>query len=320
MSFLPNPFKLLSIQKIWDFAAHNAFTDLIYFQGRWLCTFRESDDHVFGEDGIIYIIASDDGKEWQSIACICERGVDLRDPKLSVTPDGRLMLLVGGTVYDGKTYVLRQSRVAFSVEGEHWTPFTFILEPHEWLWRVTWHQGKAYGVSYRNHDIKSLKEVWVVTLFESDDGVNYRAITSWDISGYPNEATVHFLATGQMVVLLRRDGPDDNVAWIGCSSPPYRDWKWQPTHYYFGGPNFLILEDQTMWAAGRVLIKTPYGRQTKTVLAAMDLGQLRPLVTLPSGGDTGYPGMVYRGGEFWISYYSSHDKKAAIYLARLGFT
>ncbi|MDB6124625.1 MAG: hypothetical protein JWQ71_3618 [Pedosphaera sp.] len=34
--------QLVSVQKIWHGDTHNAFTDLIRFQGKWFCTFRES--------------------------------------------------------------------------------------------------------------------------------------------------------------------------------------------------------------------------------------------------------------------------------------
>jgi len=40
------------------------------------------------------------------------------------------------------------------------------------------------------------------------------------------------------------------------------------------------------------------------------------LLRLPSGGDTSYPGLVWHGGLLWVSYYSSHEGRASIYLAR----
>ena len=42
-------------------------------------------------------------------------------------------------------------------------------------------------------------------------------------------------------------------------------------------------------------------------------GKLRELVTLPSGGDTSYPGLVLRGDNLYVSYYSSHEGKTSIY-------
>ena len=44
---------------------------------------------------------------------------------------------------------------------------------------------------------------------------------------------------------------------------------------------------------------------------------MTPLLRLPSGGDTSYPGMVWHENTLWVSYYASHEGKAAIYLATL---
>ena len=44
-----------------------------------------------------------------------------------------------------------------------------------------------------------------------------------------------------------------------------------------------------------------------------------PVLTLPSGGDCSYPGLVWNEDLLWMSYYSSHDGKTSIYLARIRF-
>src|SRR3954468_10177861 len=88
--------ELVSVEKIWDRGAHNAFTDLIRWRDRWYCTFREADAHV-GGDGKVRVLESADGKAWGPVALIAEEGIDLRDPKLSITPDGRLMIVAGGS-------------------------------------------------------------------------------------------------------------------------------------------------------------------------------------------------------------------------------
>ena len=46
-------------------------------------------------------------------------------------------------------------------------------------------------------------------------------------------------------------------------------------------------------------------------------GGYEPGLTLPSGGDTSYAGMVWHESVLWVSYYASHEGKTAIYLARL---
>ena len=96
----------------------------------------------------------------------------------------------------------------------------------------------------------------------------------------------------------------------------------------FGGPNFIVLPDSSLIAAGR-----SYRQPFSTVIASMDREHYDIALTLPSGGsDTGYPGMVWHNDELWVSYYSNHEVKdgnpppnrhvelpTAIYLARIRF-
>ena len=105
---------IMSVERIWDRAEHNAFTGLIEFNNKLYCSFREGTAHVFGVNGSIRVIASDDGQNWYSVAHLFKEEVDLRDPKLSVTPDNRLMINIGGSVYVGKKLVRMQPLVSFS--------------------------------------------------------------------------------------------------------------------------------------------------------------------------------------------------------------
>ena len=61
-----------------------------------------------------------------------------------------------------------------------------------------------------------------------------------------------------------------------------------------------------------------YQPKPRTALAWVDptTGKLTECLALPSGGDTSYPGLVLHDGTLWVSYYSSHEGKTAIYLAR----
>ena len=52
--------ELISVDRIWDHAPHNGFTDLIRFQDRWWCVFREAEGHAT-PGGITRVISSDDG-------------------------------------------------------------------------------------------------------------------------------------------------------------------------------------------------------------------------------------------------------------------
>lgn len=306
--------EILSVKKIWDAGQHNAFTDLIRLQGKWFCTFREADAHV-GGDGKIRVLVSHNGEQWRSAALLSETGVDLRDPKFSITPEKQLMLVMGGSIYEGKKLLGKQPRVAFSNDGANWSHPQKVLHEGDWLWRVTWHKGRAYGIVYSS--VKDAVRDWKLSLAESDDGIHFHKTTKLDVSGSPNEATLRFQKNGDAIALVRRESLD-KVAWIGTSSAPYKDWNWTPSNMQVGGPNFIILKDGSMIASGRQYRNANWN-ESKTFVGRMGLRNVQPEIILPSGGDTSYAGMILEKGILWVSYYSSHEGKTSIYLAKVKF-
>ncbi|MCE5316098.1 MAG: hypothetical protein LLG04_01870 [Parachlamydia sp.] len=293
---------LVSDQMIWNADPYSAFTDLIYFQNQFFCCFRESNSHQEGENGKIRILNSTDASSWNSVALLALDGYDLRDPKLSVTPDGQLLLNMGATVWQGSQETIN-SAVSFSSDGLSWQTVQVLPYPGEWMWRVTWNQGKAYTGAYSsNGTVTALK------LMVSTDGINYDVLKTFNLSESPTEATLRFLPDQTMVALVRRNG---GPGLIGSSPPPYTNWTWFNTKSVLGGPNFLILPDGWMWATSR----QTSGSDESTILALMNLILYDPLLTLPSGGDCSYPGMVYLDGKLYISYYSSQTGQTCIYLA-----
>lgn len=300
--------RIVSVEKIWDQGEHNAFTDIVRFKDYWYCTFREADNHV-GTDGNIRIIRSVDGTTWESCGFLTEVDIDLRDPKLSITPDNRLMVNMGGSDYDGDELVGRQPRVSFSDDGESFTAPKKICNNGDWLWRVTWHAGQAWGVSYDNRIGK--EDDWHLRLYVSDDGENYRIRTLLDVTGRPNETTLRFMPDGTMMALVRREA-DTKMAWIGTSPAPYLEWDWNETELQTGGPNFTQAKDGTLWAGHRF-----YPGGAKTVLSRMTATSLEKVLEFPSGGDTSYPGFAWNGEELWMTYYASHEEKTSIYLAKI---
>jgi hypothetical protein len=297
------------VRRIWDAAPHNAFTDLVRWNDQWYCTFREGDGHV-GGNGKTRVIVSADGEAWTSAALMAEEGIDLRDPKLSITPDNRLMAVMGGSLYVDNDLKGMQPRVSFSADGTTWTAPQPIMEDGHWLWRVTWHEGTAYGISYGREDSG---ERWGATLVKSTDGLDWTTVSDMDSDPYCNEGTLRFAEDGTCHAILRRDG-GDNQGWLGQAVPPYTDWKWTPSGHQLGGPEF-IMTPHGWWAGSRA-----YTGGATTVVARMTADTYAPVLTLPSGGDTSYPGMVWHDGRIWMSYYSSHEDKSAIYLARIAFS
>jgi hypothetical protein len=273
---------------------------------------------VPGSNGLIRVLRSNDGLKWVSAALLAEKGIDLRDPKFCEMPDGRLMLLMGGSVYAGdegpktRRRVTAQTRVAFSVDGRSWnSPRPVSVPEHDWLWRVTWHKGTGYGFSYSQTEET---RIWRLTLWRTTNGLDYVRTASPDTPTdlFPDETTIRFWSDGSMLALVRnenRRGP----AYVGRSKPPFTDWSFANSGHTVQGPNFIVLPDGRMLYSGR-----DYSSDgPKTVVGVMMLESCTPLLTLPSGGDTSYPGMVWHDGLLWLSYYASHEGKAAIYLARL---
>ncbi|MBC7367841.1 MAG: exo-alpha-sialidase [Undibacterium sp.] len=312
--------EVLEVRKIWSEGAHNAFTDLIRWDGRWWCTFRESEAHV-GGDGAIRILVSADGAKWKSVARLTEKGIDLRDPKLTVMPSGKLMLNCGGSVYEGRTLRGKQSRVMFSDDGRTWTAPQRVLTEGEWLWRVTWHDGVAYGAAYSAKTASSAPSgpEWSLSIYRSTDGVSWELLKKMEVTGRPNETTLGFEPNGEMLALVRCEG-DDRMGRIGRALPPYQKWAWQTSNYRFGGQNAVRLPSGE-WLVGTrdyTLAKPGSTAGWRTILARLENdGRLATLATFPSEGDTSYPGMVWHDSVLWVSYYSSHEGKSAIYLARV---
>ncbi|MDG1872371.1 MAG: sulfatase-like hydrolase/transferase [Mariniblastus sp.] len=315
--FLIDPEISVEVSRIWNSNPHSAFTDLIHWNKKFYCAFRIGTGHVpgeKGEDGRIQIISSTNGKTWSKVATIVESKIDLRDPKLSVTPDGRLMLLMGGSNYDGNQLIDRSTRVAFmNPADQEFTSIEKINFDHavasddDWLWRVTWHKGVGYGVIYQAN-----KSPWGLHLVSTRDGINYDLIKSLSLKGKPNESTIRFDSSDQMHIVVRNEDARKMGHW-GRGNPPYDELNWNPIKKQLGGPNIVQLPDGS-WILGT----REYGNSLTTVLGHLSTtGKFKKLLTLPSGGDTSYPGMVVHHGKLWVSYYSGHQGRTAIYLATI---
>ncbi|PQO43199.1 sialidase family protein [Blastopirellula marina] len=298
--------EIVSVKKIWDEAPHNAFTDLVRFKDQWFCVFREGAGHV-SKVGSLRVLKSTDGEDWESAALVTSDTADLRDAKISVTPDGKLCLAGAGALHqpaDAK----HQSYIWYSEDGSKWSDAIEIGDPNFWLWRVVWHDGKAYGVGYSTVTPRAAR------FYMSEDGKKFEQVgEEFAIDGYMNETGLLFLEDGTAMCLIRRDGKP-NDALLGTAQPPYADWTWKSVGQYVGGPQMIQLQDGRFIVGGR---KVAGG--AKTALWELDpkTSQLTELAVLPSGGDTSYPGLVFHDGKLWVSYYSSHEGKTNIYLAQV---
>jgi hypothetical protein len=301
--------ELVESRKIWDRAPHNAFTDLVRFRGRWFCVFREAKAHV-SPDGAIRVLTSSDGKDWSSAALLRSKTADLRDPKITVTPGGKLLLSAAGALHRPRGFT-HQTYAWFSKDGRHWGEPVAVADPGYWLWRVTWHHKTAYGIGYACNEKKDVR------LYRSADGRTFKTLVPrLHDKGYPNESALVFLPDESCLCLLRRDGPPA-TALLGSAKPPYKEWAWKDLGVRIGGPNMIRLPGGRLVAVVRLVAP-----KVRTAVCAVDpkAGKLEELLTLPSGGDTSYAGLVWHDGLLWVSYYSSHEGKTSVYLAKVRFT
>lgn len=303
--------RLLSLTKVWGRADHSAFTDIIEFKGSYFLIFRESTDHAADIDGTIRVLKSSDGQTWNSVAHLEVPNIDLRDPTISITPDDRLQINSGGSIYINGELTRLNSFVSFSDDGTTWSIPEKVIDG-KWLWRLTWNDKVGYGITYEISDYSDLKKPWYATLYKTADGIHYEVVTDLHLTQQPSEATIRFQKDGTAVALMR-----SGRGLIGHSSPPYTDWVWHELLMHLGGPNFVILPSGLMWGSARILKAEESQLKAYTVVAKMTLESFKTELQLPSGGDTGYPGLLFKNGVLWVSYYSSHEGKSQIYLAKV---
>jgi hypothetical protein len=303
------------VTRIWDQAPHNAFTDLLRWRGQWVCAFREGTAHA-SDDGTLRVLTSLDGEIWISAARIEMPGADLRDASLCELPDGRIMLSTAAATRALPLRVRHQTYAWYTDDPARWSRPLPIGEPNVWLWRVRWSGKSAFGAGYDANLGR-----WA-RMYRSEDGMRFVPIAPRLFDrGDPSEATLVFRPDGTAHCLLRRDswfglgtlGRLD-TGLLGTAEPPYEDWTWFDLGVPVGGPVMLLLPDGRIVGAVRL-----YEPQERTVLVWLDpaRGRMQEWLTLPSGGDTSYAGLVWHEDVLWVSYYSSHEGKSAIYLARV---
>ena len=292
--------------KVWD-SGYSAFPSIVEYGGWYYVAFREAESHIFSRngqaDGATRVIRSRDGEDWEPVALLAKEGFDLRDPKLSVTPDGRLMLTIGGSIYRDKKFIGMIPQVSFSEDGINFSDPADVKFEEEylndnlnWIWRVTWFEGTGYGVSYSSKRF---------ALVKTTDGTNYSLVREFpEIPGFPGETTIRFTPDGTMYMMVRQEGDDCLGLW-GRSKAPYSEWEWSKMNFHLGGPDFIILDDGTVIAGSRYTFD---GGANKTMVLKGNLdGKFEETFIAPSGGDTSYPGFITVGDECWMVYYSCHE-------------
>ena len=308
----------VTVSKVYgDGSTYCAFTSIVKRGDSYYVAFREGKTHAYdGDYGIIKILKSSDGTTWERFYDISAETIDLRDPDLSVKPDGKLQLHCGARiltdegVYITKTYYADEDSDGFTNPEPVIMPKDITWDATSWIWRLTWHNNVGYGVSYGSDKLVLLK---------TRDGRQFETIGSLSISGQPTECRIRFKDDGTAIMLVRRDQAGMNKGYMGKSMPPYKVWEWKELNIYIAGEDFLIDGD-------RIILATRMTQNIGSWTAVWfgdNAGNFNWCYTLPFGctkiaGDTAYAGMLNEDDEILISYHAvSNGDKPSIFLARI---
>ncbi len=282
--------KLLDIKRVSKSAAHCAFTDLIenpFDKSRktLMCCYRQATNHV-SADGVIIVLTIDKASfQIRQRVIIRESNADLRDPKFS--HDGsRLMLTSYAKTYLDNGKMVTKMMTYFTTTGLSWSGANRHGKSGWWLWNHTWHNSEAYGFAYNRPSN-------VISLYKGDP-------------------------TRTMQLHKAEAFSLDKHNKGGTSKPPYTKWNWHDLGIYIGGPAAVALGESLYIVAGRHIDWDSRQFSTKIWLFNSVTKTLTELNTLPSSGDTSYPGLVIENDTLYMSYYSCHvDNQARVYMACL---
>ena len=118
--------KVESVRRAFHNGEHNAFTDLIRYNGRFYLTFRSCPDgHMVHPTSSIIVLSSEDGLEWEQVHRFSVAKRDVRDPHF-LAFKGRLFVYTG-TWYCGDSspekYDMNQllGYAVWSEDGRRWS-------------------------------------------------------------------------------------------------------------------------------------------------------------------------------------------------------
>lgn len=306
------------------------FPSLARFHDHWYCAFREATSHYECRGSRIRLIRSADGELWETAALFdCPTG-DIREMRLSLSPQG--ILTANCTfVYLAELAPLKTidgvERAMLSVtwlsdDGLRWDgPFECPSGVNTYRWDTAWHAGFAYSVGYGGKDDFG-------TLYRTRDGKRWDVVVE---NFFPErrgtEGSLAFSPDGAACCLLR--GAGGGPAGLGTARPPYRDWEWKEldvhwdgdgiirplyevTNSDLAGPTLITLRDGRLLGACYVYSLDDRQEGVTLFLVHPREAVLERVLTVAGGGS--YPGLVECDGRIWFTCGSRVDTRFGIFM------
>lgn len=315
-----------NVRRIDDKGNHNAFTDLIEWQGAYWLAYRNCPDgHMVHPTSSIRILRSADTKTWEEVHQFSVPKRDTRDPHF-LAFRGKLFVYTG-TWYSGDTTLPRDEYdmnkhlgyAAWTEDGTTWQgPWQMEGTYGHYIWRAAAVGDKAYLCARRNRDFAQVygeRDIVESAMLESDDGLVWRFHSLFQET-HGDETAFVFDDAGAVTAVCRRGG---DPALLATAEPPYTDWTRTDLTEYIGGPLVVRWGDRLLVGGRRNTDQGP-----KTAFYWLSDRQLHDAAELPSAGDNSYPGVIVLAPDHAVvSWYSSHETDAdgkkftGIYMADL---
>jgi hypothetical protein len=274
--------------------AHLAFTDIIKFNNVWYITFRFSDGHLPKNFANIIIYKSTDLKVWQMEQIFTQEGYDLRDPKFYIH-NNNLYVQFHSTTINPYAAIRNDYISMYNASKSIWEKSVMLNKNEDlksWFWRISSINNKLIVGGYYTVN-RSL------SLFESNDGINYNKINNFDLPDQPGESTIRM--KDSTIYIFVRDNLKEAKLGIG-NLKDITHWEFTTLPMSrIGGPNFVLYKDFLLLGCRL---------NAKTVLQKYDLNskKLTPLgETQKVKYDSGYPGMYIENNLLYFTYYTSSE-------------
>jgi hypothetical protein len=322
---------------------HKSNTDMIFYKDSFFLIHASTKWHLQDKNGVLLVQKSSDAMNWKEVARINVPGTDVRDPKFAIIK-GRLFLYFlpnwkfdpdPPTTYwsvsdDGVNWQAPMELTTVKVLQKTKSGKQQEITGGGWrLWRPKTLDGAIwYVIAFGKKPILSDAggKEWnayvdtntITVLVSSTDGVNWREVSEIYTAHGNGEPELEFMENGSIIATLRcgslgTEGyafgnPTANTI-IATADPPYTKWS-------FAHSFITRLDGSTMFPLGGHIFSA--GRNTlgpridngnhlakkRTAIYEVRRDKLIFLFNLPSNGDTSYTGVVRRGDDIYVSYYT----------------
>jgi len=310
--------KLLKKEKVISSGRHNAFTDIIYFKGKYYLAFRSGKRHM-SRDGDLLISGTSNFKGWQTKTIFSDENYDVRDAKLYLFK--RRLFCIFPVRYTDEDRFL--SLVIFTEDGSLWSKPRPVQRRWSGSWRPKLYKGRLYAAFYSCRE-RFLSSSWKSALFTSEDGLRWRHVSIILKGESANETDICFLQGGKLMAVIRREGKDSVLAF---SLPPYKVWEYKSLGVAIHSPCLKVINRKLLLSGRKFnfveeIMNEKREYSEEVTLWEWKRGDFIEALSLEAGNniDCGYCGLEKVKGkkeQAVVSYYFGDTTRADIWVAKI---